>query len=514
MARSKNPSGPKLSAPQEKKPTKRSSKKPEVVVSDDENSPSDIEPSVKPGKPQRQLVNWVKNPQWTHSLVAYLCAHPDVWRKLFSDSTAEAKKEKRKKDVAKDSKAIQHGVLAQAIFEDDPSERARYANDPTKYATSVETRLRRTNLEINMSINAQPSVKKDEQSALACELDGLVSRDDGCNIWPAKPEHGTDHASAAADVFQPPAARSEADEGQEDNDDDRSETSKADHAREHKDIGADDKSYVSPSDRDDGEEIVMISAPDSPSTTPSPAPRPGKATQKIGKGKARALPEPEPVRSGRDVGIAKANAAKSSAAVKKRPQNAIERMNDIRESESDRLKEKRKLQHEEEMEHLKIKRMKYDFKMLQAENEKLHLSRRATSQSPRQLSRQLSHHVLHLGSRSPLKSRTSRYTAESPTHRRRIPDSPSPSKSRRHDLDSSLLNSRSSRYAAESPRDANTAGTSGITTQATHATYADSDTSLIDISSTLDTTEDFTNLDFSSFASTSSPSWYLPPATE
>ncbi|KAJ7836701.1 hypothetical protein B0H14DRAFT_2589599 [Mycena olivaceomarginata] len=411
MARSKNPSGPKSSAPQEKKPTKHSSKKPEVVVSDDENSPSDVEPSVKPGKPQRQLVNWVKNLQWTHSLVAYLCAHPDVRRKLFSDSTAEAKKEKRKKDVAKDGKAVQHGVLAQAIFEDDPSERARYANDPTKYATSVETRLRRlkgeykTHLETIGATGAgiDPFEVKD-----GTKLASLIDRiriewpwwDDLHSFWRELPsynpigvqssEHGTDHASAAADVFQPPAARSEADEGQEDNDDDRSEASKADHAREHEDIGADDKSYVSPSDRDDGEEIVMISAPDSPSATPSPAPRPGKATQKVGKGKARALPEPEPVRSGCDVGIAKANAAKSSAAVKKRPQNAIERLNDIRESESDRLKEKRKLQHEEEMERLKIKRMKYDFKMLQAENEKLRLSRRATSQSPRQLS---SHHT-------------------------------------------------------------------------------------------------------------------------
>ncbi|KAJ7868543.1 hypothetical protein B0H14DRAFT_2572278 [Mycena olivaceomarginata] len=503
MARSKNPSGPKSSAPQEKKPTKHSSKKPEVVVSDDENSPSDVEPSVKPGKPQRQLVNWVKNLQWTHSLVAYLCAHPDVRRKLFSDSTAEAKKEKRKKDVAKDGKAVQHGVLTQAIFEDDPSERARYANDPTKYATSVETRLRRlkgeykTHLETIGATGAgiDPFEVKD-----GTKLASLIDRiriewpwwDDLHSFWRELPsynpigvqssEHGTDHA-----------------------------TSKADHAREHEDIGANDKSYVSPSDRDDGEEIVMISAPDSPSATPSPTPRPGKATQKVGKGKARALPEPEPVRSGRDVRIAKANAAKSSAAVKKRPQNAIERLNDIRESESDRLKEKRKLQHEEEMERLKIKRMKYDFKMLQAENEKLRLSRRATSQSPRQLS---SHRVLHLGSPSPLKSRTSRYAAESPRHRRRIPDSPSPSKSRCRDLDSSFSISRSSRYAAESPRHANTASTSGIATQATHTTHADSDTSLIDILSTLDTTEDFTNLDFSSFASTSSPSWYLPPATE
>jgi hypothetical protein len=62
---------------------------------------------------------------------------------LFSDSTAEAKKEGRSKEVAKDGKTIQYGVLAKYIFEEDPSEQARYFNDPGKYTTSVETRLRR-----------------------------------------------------------------------------------------------------------------------------------------------------------------------------------------------------------------------------------------------------------------------------------------------------------------------------------------------------------------------------------
>ncbi|KAJ7722577.1 hypothetical protein B0H14DRAFT_2642098 [Mycena olivaceomarginata] len=144
MARSKTPWGPSRQLPRKKKPTKCSSKKPEVVV--DSSLMMKIPlltPNLlsNPESLSANWSNWVKNPQWTHSLVAYLCAHLDVRRKLFSDSIAEAKKEKRKKDVAKEGKAVQHGVLAQAIFVDDPSKRARYVNDPTKYATSVETRL-------------------------------------------------------------------------------------------------------------------------------------------------------------------------------------------------------------------------------------------------------------------------------------------------------------------------------------------------------------------------------------
>ncbi|KAJ7762086.1 hypothetical protein B0H16DRAFT_1719133 [Mycena metata] len=45
--------------------------------------------------------------------------------------------------------------------------------------------------------------------------------------------------------------------------------------------------------------------------------------------------------------------------------------------------EKRKLQHKEEMEHMKIKRMKYEVKLLTAQNEQVRLNRYATSQSPR-----------------------------------------------------------------------------------------------------------------------------------
>ncbi|KAJ7611455.1 hypothetical protein B0H17DRAFT_882696, partial [Mycena rosella] len=57
-----------------------------------------------------------KNPHWTHSIVTYLCEHPEFRIKFFSNSTADAKKEQRIKQVAKDGKAVQCGVLARHVF--------------------------------------------------------------------------------------------------------------------------------------------------------------------------------------------------------------------------------------------------------------------------------------------------------------------------------------------------------------------------------------------------------------
>ncbi|KAJ7762087.1 hypothetical protein B0H16DRAFT_1219621, partial [Mycena metata] len=79
----------------------------------------------------------------TDHLVEYLTDNPEFRRKLFSDSTAEAKKDGRTKATAKDGKSAQYGDLAKDIFEDDPQEQARYTNDPEKYATSVEIHIRR-----------------------------------------------------------------------------------------------------------------------------------------------------------------------------------------------------------------------------------------------------------------------------------------------------------------------------------------------------------------------------------
>lgn len=128
-----------------KAPRKSRAKK--KTIADDTPS-SDVEVVEGKGKKKREQVNWAKNPKWTDTLVEYLCDNPSFRIKLFSDSTAEAKKEGRAKQVAKDGKAIQCGVLAKHIFANDPNERARYSNDNAKYTTSVETRLRRSNFSL------------------------------------------------------------------------------------------------------------------------------------------------------------------------------------------------------------------------------------------------------------------------------------------------------------------------------------------------------------------------------
>ncbi|KAF8891585.1 hypothetical protein CPB84DRAFT_1632906, partial [Gymnopilus junonius] len=61
-------------------------------------------------------LEWVKNPDWTWSLIAYLTNHVAFRIKLFSDSTADASKEGRSKAVAKDGKAQQYATLAEGIF--------------------------------------------------------------------------------------------------------------------------------------------------------------------------------------------------------------------------------------------------------------------------------------------------------------------------------------------------------------------------------------------------------------
>jgi hypothetical protein len=61
---------------------------------------------------------------------------------MFSDSTADATKEGRPKHTAKDGKAQQYAVLTKHIFEGQPGQSALYLQNPGRYSTAVETRLR------------------------------------------------------------------------------------------------------------------------------------------------------------------------------------------------------------------------------------------------------------------------------------------------------------------------------------------------------------------------------------
>ncbi|KAF7372369.1 hypothetical protein MVEN_00097200 [Mycena venus] len=436
---------PKAAPPKTRTKGKKAADEKVEVIDDDPSS--DIKPSKR-----RQSLNWVKNKHWTHTLAAYLCENPSFHKKLFGDSTAEAKKDGMK-ETAKDGKAVQFQTLAQVIFEDDPQERACYSNDPSKYALSVETRLWRLKKEYKkhvLKLGATGAGLDPSQISTGSKLASLV--DEIRAEWPwwdgfhsfwrelanynpvgvQSSEPGMDHSGAAAVLFDSDkaAADSEAeangqqlrDEDGED-DEDRSEASKAGYGKVLYDSKGEDKSNPSSDYKEDADSVREASTP--PASTlkrsGSKNSRTGvkKAAKSAVKGKEKAS-APAVVR-GRDLGMMKAaKASKSSSTAKKNP---IERLSNIRESKSRRLEEKRKLQHEEEMECLRIKKKKYDLKQLQAENERLHLLC-ATSRSPRRHSR-----GLNLGSPSPLKSRSSRYTPRSPSHSK----------------------SRSSRYTAGSP---------------------------------------------------------------
>ena len=86
--------------------------------------------------PKRQRapeIHWLKNPNWTHTLIAYLGNHVAFRLKLFSDSTADAVKEGRPKHTAKEGKAQQYGVLAKHIFSAEPGQSALYLQNPGRY---------------------------------------------------------------------------------------------------------------------------------------------------------------------------------------------------------------------------------------------------------------------------------------------------------------------------------------------------------------------------------------------
>jgi hypothetical protein len=96
-----------------------------------------------PKRKRAPEIQWSKNPQWTYALIEYLGDHVVFRLKLFSDSTADATREGRLKHTAKDGKAQQHAVLAQHVFASLPGQSALYLQNPGRFNTAVETRLRR-----------------------------------------------------------------------------------------------------------------------------------------------------------------------------------------------------------------------------------------------------------------------------------------------------------------------------------------------------------------------------------
>ncbi|KAJ6471178.1 hypothetical protein DFH09DRAFT_1220511 [Mycena vulgaris] len=376
---------------------------------------SDIE--ITSGKQPRTVVNWIQNPSWTEALITYLCEHPEFRIKLFSDSTAEAKQQGRPKLVGKDGRPQQYTVLAAYIFKEDEKEQVRYASNPPKYATAVETRLRRLKREYKVHVGVLGATgagllpdQVTEGSNIASLLDAIRAKwpwwDDLHPFWRELPNYnpvgvqssGTDHASDAQSLFQSSAANSD----DEDEEDGRSATSRA-----RDDKNDDEGDHESDADEDELENEEDDDHRKSParqqrssSINLLPTPPPTRRSPSSAVKKTAQNTKVKGALGGRDLGLAKANgsASKSVTASKsKEPLTAIDRMNDLRETESRRMSRSREMQHEEEMARIKVKKIKYDLKTLQAQNERKRLNSRAlTSPSSSRQTR-----VLNLSPRSP-----------------------------------------------------------------------------------------------------------------
>jgi hypothetical protein len=97
-------------------------------------------------KPRAKPIRWDDNKEWTHRAINYLVENPTFRKKLFSDSTTEAKEEGRKKVQGHEGKIILYGTIAQAIFtheDTDQETRLEYDADPNKFARSTQQQFAR-----------------------------------------------------------------------------------------------------------------------------------------------------------------------------------------------------------------------------------------------------------------------------------------------------------------------------------------------------------------------------------
>ncbi|KAJ7443069.1 hypothetical protein B0H11DRAFT_2204324 [Mycena galericulata] len=400
--KAKAPTAPKSQAPKKARKSRAKAKDPppEDAAHKDDDS-SDVE--ITSGKKPREVVNWVQNPQWTRSIITYLTDNPPFRIKLFSDSTADAKQDGRAKLVGKDGKPQQFAILGAYVFSEDPKEQARYANNPGKYATSVETRMRRLKKEYKAWVEILGATGAGLQPAQVIpgsKIESLLGDirskwpwwDDLHPFWRELPnynpvgvqssEPGKDHAADAESLFKASGAVDASDD--EDGDDGRSATSRARDEDDRgdgreEDDGGDYQSHESEPDEDDIDALTRSST-----ITPPPQIPPAAPVKK-----AASAPKSKPAAGGRDLGLAKARETSSSAGATKtgpkRPVTAIDRMNDLRETESARLTEKRQMQHTEEMARIRVKKVKYDLRLLEAQNERKRLNNHAWSSpaSPR-----------------------------------------------------------------------------------------------------------------------------------
>ena len=81
-------------------------------------------------------IQWVKNPNWTDTLLEYLHDNFAFRIKLFSDSTADATKQAQVKLTAKDGKVQQYTTLAKYIFATKPGQSSLYFQNPSRFGTA------------------------------------------------------------------------------------------------------------------------------------------------------------------------------------------------------------------------------------------------------------------------------------------------------------------------------------------------------------------------------------------
>ena len=112
---------------------------------------------VKSKKERAAPVKWDNNKQWTHRAIDYLLENPSFRLKLFSDSTSNAKEEKRRKVQNGKGKGILYRELALHIFSTnpDPEVQAAYNVDPHKYSWSTQMQFQRWVVSRLVTIKAQ-----------------------------------------------------------------------------------------------------------------------------------------------------------------------------------------------------------------------------------------------------------------------------------------------------------------------------------------------------------------------
>ena len=112
-------------------------RKPKEVQASASPVPDNVNRKNKKDKKERAApVKWDDNKQWTERAISYPIENTSFRLKLFSDSTSNAKDEKRRKVQNGQSKGILYGELALQIFSNDPNLRSRQLTTQTHISTA------------------------------------------------------------------------------------------------------------------------------------------------------------------------------------------------------------------------------------------------------------------------------------------------------------------------------------------------------------------------------------------